>query len=277
MQQLTRQLQRRQPRFSPWATGYSAPLTEIQAILKPGEALVQYAAVDKKVWGFVVDARGLRVQRRLGALSEIEAVRRKWTAAVERVLGLTAQYPPELVERYLPTLLADAEAHLAQLYDVLVRPLVDALGSIEVLLIAPDDVLYYIPFHALLDTYASPPTYLLERYTVSYVPSATALTLSTRGGGTGSGVLLVGYGGERLAQIDAEIALLSELFPQAQTLTGARALAARVMDIAPDRRLIHIASHARFRMDNVLLSSFTLADRGLALADITRLRLKLSW
>lgn len=273
-QQLTRQLQRRQPRFSAWATGYNAPLTEVQTVLKPGEALLQYAVVCEEVWGFVVDADGLRAQRCLGALAEIETVRRKWTAAVERVLGLTAQHQPALLKRYLPALLVDAEAHLAELYDDLVRPLIDVLTSVRTVLIAPDGPLYYVPFHALLNTHTSPATYLLERYTVSYVPSATALALSARGGRAGAGMLLVGYSGEHLAHVDAEIALLEELFPQARVLTGVQARARQVTEAAPDYRLIHIASHARFRMDNVLLSAFTLADRRLTLAEITRLRLE---
>jgi CHAT domain-containing protein len=155
---------------------------------------------------------------------------------------------------------------------LLVLPLVDTLDSAANLLISPDANLHYIPFHALLDM-SSSPSYLLERFTISYVPSATLLSLNAQRESNHEELLLVGYGGDHLLQINEEMAVLGEIFPNAKQLTGERATAERVVETAPNCRLLHLASHARFRPDNVLLSSFALADRQLTLAEISRLRL----
>lgn len=273
VQHLTQQLQRRRPRFSPWATGYTASLAAVQCQLPQNALLLQYAVVNEMIWVFVIDHQGFQTHRCLGPLVDVEAARRRWTAAVERFLGLVGQYSGAHLHRYFPALLADAETQLATLYELLWKPLVAELSSAQLILISPDSVLHYVPFHALLDTSQAPYTYVLERHEIGYAPSATALELSQLQKSTGAGVLLVGYEGTHLTQISAEVARLAELFPAAQVLADVQATAGQVIESAPARRLIHLASHARFRVDNVFLSAFTLADRNLTLAEITQLRL----
>jgi len=273
VQHLTQQLQRCRPRFSPWATGYITSLAAVQCQLPQNALLLQYAVVHDMIWVFVINHQGLQTYRCLGSLADAEAARRRWTAAVERYLGLVGQYGGAHLHRYFPALLDDAETHLATLYELLWKPLAAELSSAQLILISPDSVLHYVPFHALLDTSQSPHTYVLERHEIGYTPSATALELSQLQKSAGVGVLLVGYEGTHLTQISAEVARLAELFPAAQVLADVQATAGQVLESAPAQRLIHLASHARFRIDNVFLSSFALADHNLTLAEVTQLRL----
>jgi tetratricopeptide (TPR) repeat protein len=265
---LVRKMERDCPLLSPLATGHAAPLHDVQARL-PGTSLLQYHIARGRVWVCVVDGTGVRAYHDLALLTDVETVRRRFSAAVERALGLASGYGLETLTRYLPTLLADAQAQLSALYDLLFRPLVADLPPDALLIVSPDGPLHYVPFHALHDGTA----YLVERRVLSYTPSATVLDLCAWRTATGQGMLVTGYSGERLAQVNAEVEALSGLFPAADLLREAEATAERLLACAPHYRVLHLAAHACFRADNTMLSSLSLADRRLTLAEIARLRL----
>jgi len=265
---LARGMERDQPVLSPLAVGRTVPLQTVQANLRD-TLLLQYYIAREQVGVFVVDSAGIQTYQELAPLSKIETARRRFSAAVERVLGLTARYGQEMLTRYLPPLLADAQAQLASLYDYLIRPLTDYLLPERPLVVLPDGSMHYVPFHALYDG----ASYLIERHVVSYTPSATVLDLCARHIPQGQGMLVMGYGGDHLTQIMAEIQTLTRLFPEADILSEAEATTERLLADAPHYRLLHLAAHACFRADNAMLSSLSLADRRLALAEIARLRL----
>lgn len=146
---------------------YPVPLTrpEIQErVLDDRSALLEYALGEDSSTLFVLTREGLstyplpsagkiaeKVQRLRGALEE------------ERFLSRTT---------YLEL--------GSQLYDELIAPASAALAGKTDLLIAPDGALYYVPFEALLTEPAGNRKdqdlpYLVHRYSVAYIPSASVL------------------------------------------------------------------------------------------------------
>lgn len=249
------------------------PLERTQALLQDA-LLLQYHIAGGQVRAFVVDAAGIRAYRVLAPLAEVEESRRRFSAAVERALGLAARYGAETLKRYQAPLLADARTHLRALYELLIRPLASHIPAEAPLVISPDGALHYVPFHALRDHAG----HVIERHAVSYTPSAAVLDLCARGGAAsplaaGRGMLVMGHSGAGLAEVKAELDSVSELFPEAERWDEADATARRLLAQAPRYRVLHLAAHARFRADNVMLSSFSLADRRLTLAEVSRLRL----
>lgn len=231
--------------------------------------LLQYYIARGRVWSFVVDRSGVQDYRALVSLAEVQDVHSRLSAAVDRALGLAVRYGADVLRRYLPALLADSDTQLARLYDLLMRPLEQVLPPDTSLIISPDGLLYYTPFHALYDG----ATYLIEQRVVSYAPSYTMLALCHRHVASGQGMLVMGYGGGRLLQVDAEIETLSRLLPEAVVWSAEEATAKRLLSQVARYRLVHLAAHARFRSDNPMLSSLSLADRRLTLAEINRLRI----
>ena len=69
--------------------------------------------------------------------------------------------------------LANIQAHLKSLYEMLVRPVEGLLSEKKSLIVVPSDFLHYVPFHALFDGSA----YLVDRFTISYAPTATIYRL----------------------------------------------------------------------------------------------------
>jgi CHAT domain-containing protein/Tfp pilus assembly protein PilF len=152
------------------------------------------------------------------------------------------------------------------LYRTLIEPALPTLKGVEHLIVAPDGALALVPFEALLATDAEtdgpPPrgAYLVERYAVSYTPSASAL--ATRGGtGGGTGIVALGdpafapdstgAGGApmlpRLPNTAAEITALQGLAGgrPIEVLTGRDATRDRLLALAGLSRasLIHVATH----------------------------------
>lgn len=152
------------------------------------------------------------------------------------------------------------------LYRALIEPALPMLKGVRHLIVAPDGALALVPFEALLarDAEADGPpprgAWMVERYAISYTPSASAL--ATRGGwAVGPGIVAVGdpaFAPEsaaagtvpalpRLTHTAAEIAALSALADgrPIEVLTGREATRDRLLTLAslPRASLIHVATH----------------------------------
>ena len=135
-------------------------LAGVQELLAPDTALLEYLLGPQRSFLFVVTRDELAVYP-LPPHAEIAALVR------DARLGL------ESPDRRLR---GSFEASASRLYDALVAPAGPRLAGKTHLIVAPDAELYYLPFEALLaNPPGSAPAYLLERWAVSYVPSATVL------------------------------------------------------------------------------------------------------
>jgi CHAT domain-containing protein len=109
---------------------------------------------------------------------------------------------------------------------------------------------------------------------VSYAPSATIYALCTatpaRRGGR---ALICGVEDSTIPEISREVEQVRTTFADALVLTGDQATRSAVVRHAEGCGVLHIASHARFRSDNPMLSCLRLADGELTFYDVYSLRL----
>jgi CHAT domain-containing protein/Tfp pilus assembly protein PilF len=132
--------------------------------LGPDTALLEYALGEERSFLFVVTREGLSSYV-LPPAGRIAGQVRRLRTALERESLLTRG-------AYLES--------SRQLYQDLVAPAAAALAGKTELVVVPDGALYYVPFEALLmeDAGGRSSTdlpYLVRRYAVSYVPSASVL------------------------------------------------------------------------------------------------------
>ena len=154
---------------------------------------------------------------------------------------------------------------LQRLYDLLLKPISSALESCEHLTIVPYGMLHYLPFHAFFDG----TDYLIDRYTISYAPSASVLRYCMeRKPVENARPLIIGVADERAPQIAHEVAHLKKLFPQSRTYFGDRATRKVVVRQAAQADFLHIATHAVFRTDSPMFSALKLADGWLTALDL---------
>lgn len=159
--QLEDLLRRQHPHYAEML--YPAPLRveAMRNLLDDRTALLEYVLGQEHSFLFVLTREGLHC-RRLPAASEINEL----VHEVRQALGQPGQ-----------TEFARFTQAASRLYELLVAPVASVLDSKSKLLIAPDGVLYYLPFESLPAKIAGQPRtdYLIKRWTVSYIPSASVL------------------------------------------------------------------------------------------------------
>jgi CHAT domain-containing protein/tetratricopeptide (TPR) repeat protein len=171
-----------------------------------------------------------------------------------------------------------------ELYATLVAPIANKVTKTRLYLV-PHGPLHYIPFQALHDG----ERFLLERFTVSYLPSATVLKFlkEKQGkppGGAGPFVLAnpdLGDPQYDLPSAEREATLIRDSYPAAQVYARREATKERATALAGDFGLLHFATHGSFSVENPLDSSIALAKGGgsdgrLTAREIFALRLQAS-
>jgi CHAT domain-containing protein len=159
--------------------------------------------------------------------------------------------------------------HLRELYGLLIEPIRRHLQGRH-LVVVPHESLHQLPMHALFDG----SQYLMDAYTVSYAPSASVYALcrqkrvNTRGTS-----LILGVPDALAPLIGEEAAVVAATLPECELFLGENASQQVLRDKGATSRVIHIATHGRFRADNPMFSAIRLGDGYLSLYDLNGFRL----
>jgi CHAT domain-containing protein len=130
--------------------------------------------------------------------------------------------------------------------------------------------MHQIPFHALFDGEG----YLLERFEISYAPSATVYVLCQESVPRGSGrALAFGVADPLIPEAAAEARSVAGHVPGARIRVDEEATVAGLRAEAPGCDVLHLACHGLFRADNPMFSSLKLQDGWLTAADALGLSL----
>jgi CHAT domain-containing protein/Tfp pilus assembly protein PilF len=167
---LSREVRRRYPRYASLQYPEPLRLPEIQKLLGEKTLLLEYLVGEGGSFLFAIRSRSYSVARLPAAPRLREEVARLRDAVSRPERAAFATYV-SLARR---------------LYDELVLPAKDLAADAEEILVAPDDILHYLPFELLLRTTAgaggdpSRLPYLIRDYRVSYVPAAGLLPTLAR-------------------------------------------------------------------------------------------------
>ena len=176
---------------------------------------------------------------------------------------------PQYLETFHDSLVQTTQAHLRELYDELIAPIAGHLQANH-LIFVPHGLLHYVPFHALFDG----SQHLIDRHTVSYSPSASIYALcQNRTANTTGSSLVLGIPDPQAPTILEEVQALTGVLDQAELFVGENASERLLRSQGPASRIIHIATHGRFRQDNPMFSAIRLGDSFLSLFDLYQLRL----
>jgi CHAT domain-containing protein len=175
----------------------------------------------------------------------------------------------QYLEAVHDSLLQSTQAHLKELYDELIAPVAPKLQTTH-LIFVPHGLLHYVPFHALFDG----SQHLIDRYTVSYSPSASIYALcQTRTANSSGASLVFGIPDPQAPAILDEVQALTGVLDHAELFVGQNATVNILREKGPASRRIHIATHGRFRQDNPMFSAIRMGDSFLSLFDLYQLRL----
>lgn len=218
-----------------------ATLSEVQAMLKPGEAVLEYHVLADTTYVWQIDAGGIAG----GALPFGEEDLR---ADVE---GLRES----IISRRRTT-----QQRAADLYKRLI-PL--GIESRQRLYVVPHGPLHYLPFQALHDGQR----WLIERHALAVWPSASAgVQLSRRVADGGGGLLAFGNPATDrnvpLPGAEAEVRQISALFPRKEVYFKSEATKERFKATARSAGVLHVAAHAEVDDVDAMFSRILFASQG---------------
>jgi CHAT domain-containing protein len=249
--------------FAALQGGAAFSLEEIREVVTPGTVLLEYYQARGQIYACVLSRERLDVVPVASALVVRKLLRLLQFQLSKCALG--SQYPGTAAHR----LRGATEAHLSELYTILVAPIRDRLHA-DHLVIVPHDLLHYLPFHALYDG----ARFLIDEFTISYAPSASVYRLCcAKRPRSGGEALVMGVPDARTPYIVEEIQAVARTFPRARVFLGEEATADRLAAYGPTSPFVHMATHGLFRRDNPMFSSIRLGSGPLSVIDLYQLRL----
>jgi CHAT domain-containing protein len=139
------------------------------------------------------------------------------------------------------------------------------------LVVVPHGLLHQIPFHALFDG----ERYLLERFEISYAPSARVYSLCQQQTPprVSEKALVMSVSDPLIPAVTEEARAVARHLPAARVLSDAQATMQALQDASSGCHVVHLACHGLFRSDNPMFSSLKLHDGWLTAADVMKLDL----
>jgi CHAT domain-containing protein len=240
------------------------PLEKIRSVLRDEDSIVEYFFLGESILAAVLTKHSLEILpiTTVSRVSEsLRLLRFQLGKFQVRRDGMDSSSGGSM---YRATV-----AHLGELYNDLIDPIRKRLDTRH-LVFVPHGILHYLPFHALHDGKG----FLLDSYTVSYAPSAAVYALCyLQSGKQGNGSLILGVPDAQAPLIQQEVEAVHHTLPGSELFLGETANHDLLFRMAPERRLIHIATHGNFRPDNPMFSGIRLSDGYLYLYEFYHMQL----
>jgi CHAT domain-containing protein len=225
--------------------------------------LVTYYILDDEICAFVVERGQVQVFRNLASAATIRPLIQRLGIQWERFRA--GMY---LVQQHLPRLVQSVQRILNELYQHLWAPLERSFtpqsNPVNVVVV-PHGMLHQIPFHALHDGN----NYLIDRYAISYAPSATVYALcQERPLRPLHRALVLSSADAYTPFVSLEAQRVAAVFSEVELLAGDDATATALRAALPGPDAVHLACHGLFRADNAGFSALKLEDGWLTALDL---------
>jgi CHAT domain-containing protein len=241
----------------------TSTLTEIRECLPEQSTLVEYFQIKDRVLAAILTRENFEIVE----VTEVELV----APLIEKLQFQLAKFRmgEQYVKMFADSLLNTTLRHLGALYEKLLAPIAGLLKG-QHLVIVPHGVLHRLPFQALFDGTDS----LIDKFSISYAPSATVHTLCFKRPVNRHGsALVMGVPDAAAPLIGDEATIVAEIIPEAELFLDKKATTDVLWRKGPECRFIHIATHGYFRQDSPLFSGIRLGDSMLTLMDLYRMKL----
>ena len=212
----------------------------IQSKLPQGALLLQYSLTDTETLIFTATRDNLSIEKVPITRSELAQKIRESRKAITR-------------------LSAELES-LAELYQLLIAPVESKVMQAEVVILAPTEELYLVPFAALIRTPGAQPEYLVDLKPLATVPGTESiLTKAQSSLKEEEGIVIVGDPDGTLPAARIEASEIGSLFRDSKTYIAEQARPELIRQLSPDIKLLHLATHAVINAEDVNSSYLVMA------------------
>lgn len=258
-----RELQATDHELGALQSGQMIDLETFRTSLPDQATLIEYFIARGRIFACVADRKTLEIIS-LGSARKVRELHRLLQFQLSK-----SKLGPEHTTRSAKWTAAATQAHLRDLFEALIAPLESFLDKSH-LIFAPHGFLHYVPFHALSDGRQ----HLIDRFSISYTPSASVFHLCTsKSPCPENRSLVLGIADEQAPQILAEAKAVARILPEADLFLDRAATESVLQCHAPGCRFVHIATHGLFRRDNPMFSAIQLGTSRLSLFDLYDLNL----
>lgn len=243
-------------------------LDQIEARLPADLLLLAYHCIGDEIIAFVCAGGRVLVARALGSVGTTQRLIQRLGTQWDRFRAGHA-----FIEQHIRQLELSAQRVLQALYAELFAPLEPLIaellpqpagGTPLQLAIVRYGPLHQVPMHALFDGQQ----YLIDRFEISYAPSATVLALCQGRAPRQSGAaLIMGVADASIPEVIGEVHAVARQLPGAVVRIDEHATLAALREAAPGCAVLHLACHGLFRVDNPMFSALKLCDGWLTAAD----------
>jgi len=228
-----------------------AELETTQQFLPPDTTIIEYFSTKEEILAFLISRDEAQVVRRLAPSSRVQLLQQRLAFQLEKFL-----LGDDFIGTHSEQIHKATMHYMRELYDALLAPIIPDIKTSR-LIVIPHGTLHSLPFHAFFDG----ERYLIDSFEVSYAPSASVLRYCMEKTDVDHrDPLILGVADELAPKVEEEARALGNLFPGAKVLLGGEATRDNFRKAARSSGFVHIATHASFRHDNPMFSSFKLAD-----------------
>jgi CHAT domain-containing protein len=239
-------------------------IAALRALLRSGDAMVEYGVAGDELFACIVTPQGVHVQRRVASWHEVQRALHSLRLQLD-----TMRHGRQRLQRHLPLLAQRTLSGLQRLHQLVWQPFAARLRSSNRVLIVAHGALSGLPMAALHDGRCS----LAEQHELAYAPSARLAQRGLAWQPTALRRVLALGESSRLPHAAREAQAIADLWPEGRALIGAEATSTALGQQACPPDVIHLACHAQFRTDNPAFSSLLLDDGPLFAESIELLRL----
>ncbi|MGO9137873.1 MAG: CHAT domain-containing protein [Syntrophales bacterium] len=234
------ELKTKAPELASLVTVTYQPASELLAQISPEEALIEYYYRGSDMYAFILSD---------GKLTTVKLDSE----------GLTDDI--QTFRKFLEAPNSDQFMEVSKsLYKRLFQPIERVLNK-HSLIIVPHGALHYLPINALHDGRG----YLIDRYSIRLMPSASAIQyLSRKRAGKRGGILIFGnpdLGDPKfnLAYAEEEAKEIARIFPDSKVFLRADATEAALRRYGGSYSYLHFATHGQFNPESPLKSALLMA------------------
>ncbi len=237
-------------------------LKATQRSIPAGVVLVQYAPVGEQIYIFVVTRDDLKIYtpaaKTEDVFTRIKNLRRLIVQEGQRGVPVPAKAPATNDS-------SSSTGNLLALYEMLIKPIEADIKDAKTIAFIPNQILYYLPFHALARRDGDKVRYLIEDKEVVYLTGADVMRFVQPSDTTKKQNGLVAFGnptGANLPASQEEVKTIGTVYPQSQIMTGADVTKGAVTaSTTMDKRIVHFATHG-FLNANVPSQSYIQLAKG---------------
>ncbi len=229
-------------------------LTSFQHALPAGRTLVSYFATHTHLHTFVLTRGSLRVQSQELPVEVLEAR----ANAFRRLISSPLLYASE-EDSIDPAVEQEYTAHAGWIYDIFIQPMLSLAEGLQHAIVIMPTGLHDLPLHALHEPRGNR-EYIVNKFSLSYLPSATVLTFRLQSPSSVRNIAAFGNPDGSDWSVDYEIRDIRGIYRDARIYLEANATIERLKAERGD--ILHLTSEFYFQPHFPEHSHFLLTQEG---------------